>query len=578
MNRHRAYWPLDDAPSPNGDAAWLGVNMRLAPHQLAPGEASYGRNIRIDDGSPATRPGIRVMRWGARGQQYQDPATVAKYGAVRVAEAYSDPLSGVEWIVIVTGANAFKARPGTVGSPLTIVPNQSPATASDLIQTYQGMVMLRGAGLDPLYMPSVDEGFLIPPAADPGKERIPPATTGIYFQNRLFLVDARTDAAHVDTVWVSDIGGVSDVLQGSAVYQAFKINQGSADRLVGVVKYNETTLIALKQQSVYVISNIWGDNAAITANAELDRITNQYGCASPRSAVQVGKDLWFLGFRRGICSIRQTETNALQGVDVPVSEAIQPLIDRIHWDYAHKAVAIAGDNRVYFAVPLDGATDNNAVLVYSTLTQRWVGYDFSPATKVRDFLMFTYAGAPRMGFLSQDGVICLYEEGWYDETVNDSGQVVQADIPIRFVSRGYGGSEPGQKVLGWPQLRMATWNPAYTVSLVPDGVEETVPVATVTKDRTRYLRPHGKAPWNPTNANDDHLSPHREDYSVPLPTTVFPTSGPAFDVLQQTEETFTARVEGQHVQLAIESTQGRVQIHGVSVELRRGSKRAGTRS
>lgn len=575
MNRHRAYWPLDDAPNPNGDSAWSGVNLRIAPHQLPAGEASYARNMRFDNGRPATRPGIRVMRWGSLGAQYQDPTTVAKYGDVRVAEAFSEPFSRTEWIIIVTATGVSKASPGTMGSAVPVAPDQTTTQATDLIQTYQGMIMLRGTSLDPLYMPAVDQGFVIPPAADEGKDRIPPATTGIYFQNRLFLVDGRTDAVHADTIWVSDIGGVGDVLQGSAIYQAFKINQGSSDRLIGLAKYNDTTLIALKRGSIYVVSNIWGDNEAISDNAVLDRVTDQYGCASARSAVHVGKDLWFLGFRRGVCSIQQTSTNALQGVDVPVSADIQPLIDRINWDYAHLAVAKAHENRVYFAVPIDGATDINAVLVYSTLNSKWAGYDLSAATNVRDFVLFTYAGATRLGFLTQDGVIALYEEGWYDETVNVSSQVVQNPIATLFKTRGYGGAEPGQKIIGWPQMRVSTWTPEYTVRLLPDGVEEAVDVATVTKDPTLYDRPYGKEPWNPTNADDDHLTPFRQDYSVPLPTTFHEAGGPAFDVLQDSEEAWQARVRGQHVQVEVASSQGRIEIGGIAVEVRRGAKHAG---
>jgi hypothetical protein len=429
-------------------------------------------------------------------------------------------------------------------------------------------------------MRNVDEGFMVLPPADSGKEQLPPSTFGIYFQNRIFVIDAREDQVHSDTVWVSDFGAGGSTLQGDPTYQSFRINQGSSDRLVALAKFNETTLIAAKSKSIYVVTNIFGTNQELAENARLDEITRAYGCRAARSWIQVGKDLWFMGHERGVCSIRQTETNALQGVDVPVSRDIQPYIDRINWEYADDVVAGVHDNRVFFAVPIDGSKTNNAVLVYSLLTQAWAGYDFSQATKVKDFVQFTYGGAVRLGYVSTDGFIYLYEDGYTDHVGNEAGQLTYLPIETTVRTRGYLGNTRGNKTGLRASARVLAWEGRFSVKSLPDGFQEEEHVDEILRDSTRYIRPHDKPDWDPVNAAGDWDTPWREDYSLmPDGTQVTdPVTGAgtvAFNVLQETEETWNLkRTRCQHAQLEFASDRGRMELHSVAVESIRGDTRS----
>lgn len=596
MNRHRAYWPLDDAPVADGDMAFLGVNARLQPAQLADGEVTHAVNMRFDSGRAETRQGIRIMTWGARVVQGQDPALCLPYGAVRRAASFNDPITGQEWLVVVRGAGtgfplgaSYRTRPGMTGLELAAPLGTDFDDVTDLIQTYNGMVMLRGAAAAPLYMANIDEGWKeLPPASgvEPDQETLPIATTGLYFGNRLVVVDARDDIRHVDTLWVSDFGDVTSVLEGNELfYQSFKINQGSADRLVGIAKFNDTTLVCAKARSIYVVSNIYGTNDELAQNARLDQVTDAYGCLATRSFVQVGRDLWFLGHRRGICSIQQTATNALQGVDIPVSRDIQPIIDRINWEHASGCVAATHDNRVFFAVPLDDAEDNNAVLVYSTLTQKWAGYDLSVATNVRDWIKFTYAGGVRLGFLSQDGFICLYEDGYHDHTGSVAGALTYNPIACTLRTRGYGGRIAGEKRSTRLTAQLRTLNTAGTVQVIQDGHAERRSVHTLTVDNTVYRRPYGRTPWVASNVNEDHDEPYREDYGVdmagPSGSGVYVTDASgdgtlAFDLMQETELRRALRERGAALQVEFTTTQGRIEIASVVIDAQRGPTADGT--
>lgn len=580
MNRHRSYFPSDESPQTDGDAAFRGVNSREHPAVLQEGYVAEARNVRFDTGAAATRKGVRIMAWGAQGYQGYDPAVILPYGDVITGATFSDPIGGMEWLMISTTGGVFRARPGTMGSRLDVVPGEDVATAVQLVQTYNGMVMLRGADGDPLYMDSLEDGWRKIPDAAKGKEKMPRCRQGIYIGNRFVGVDARQDQVHADSVWVSDFGGVSSVLQGDTTYNAFRINQGSADRLTGIAKFNDTTVVCAKGRSIYVVSEVYGTNDALAQNARLDEVTSQYGCMAPKSFVEVGNDLWFLGHRRGICSIRQTETNALQGVDVPTSREIQGTIDRINWEAARLCVAASHDNRIYFAVPIDGATRNNAVLVYDTVNAAWAGYDTGDAIQVREWVKFSYAGAVRLGFLTHTGYVAMYEDGYYDHVGDGLGNISYRPIETLLRSRGYGGKISGPKRFTRMLAKIRTWRPSYTLVVRADGIAEARAVGSVTRGNVRYVRPHGKADWNPINSAGDWDSPFREDYAVAAEgmhvTNASGDGTVAFGVLQEWEESRRLRINGQHVQAEMQSSRGRLEVASVSVDMQRGPCRNGS--
>lgn len=173
------------------------------------------------------------------------------------------------------------------------------------------------------------------------RDLTPAAEYGLFAQNRLFVPSGRDDVLY------------SDILDYSvfvAQVNTFRINAGSADALVGLYKFNENTIICLKENSIYELGNVYG----ALSEAYLNEVTREYGCVARRSVVAVGADLWFLS-QRGIVSLRQTEQNKLQGVSLPASDAVQPTLDRVNWGVASGACATYWDNKFYLALPLDDA-------------------------------------------------------------------------------------------------------------------------------------------------------------------------------------------------------------------------------
>lgn len=580
MNPFRAYFPRDDAPASDGDGGWTGVDMRNSPGQLGPGLAADAVNVRFTDGEVVPRRGLRLLSWGARAEAGYGPGDILPYGAAAGAGVFNDPVTGYTWLIIATAAGVFRTRPGTTGVQMPLPAGEVIPERVQIIQTFNGLVMLRGRAHDPIYCTDLNLGWrTLPGVTLPGKMAIPRSSNGVYFQNRLFVIYEGGDAACRDCIWVSDFGATTDALQGSVSYNGFKINQGSRDSLVALYRFNDTTLLAFKEESIYFVSNIYGTNEEIATNARLDAVTTEYGIKAPRSVVQVGNDVWFLAHKRGVCSVQQTAQNKLQGVDVPISRDIDPLIGRLHWEHAANAAACFYDNKVYFAAPLEGQTFNGTVLVFDTLNGKWAGRDESPTLRVREWLKFPYGGVIRASFISDDGYVVLYEDGFHDHVGQALGKVAYVPVAHRFLSRGYLGSASGRKHFAEVRMRLRTWSPRYSVTAHVDGVSEERRLASdQTRSRTKYDRPHTAPAWNPSNAGDDFHTAHRQDYSLAVPPGGMQTgdNGLQADLHQDCERAWRLRERGQYVQIELTGSHGRTILRGLTVDAIRGSPRMAT--
>jgi hypothetical protein len=359
-------------PLVDGDKGWLGVNNRLDPAQLEPGLCSGAINYRFSHGEPESRKGIRKLNWmNPAPQRFIQP-----YGTIYGTAKFKDP-NGVDWDVVAADGQVYLCREGQPPVTLPLPAGITILNPITFTQCFHVMLMFRGPGMPELVMERIEEGFknitqqpnAVTGATSEnpidGTEAIPNADRGLFFQNRVFIPYGR------------DLVAASDYLnytRYSPIRAAFRINQGSSDKLVALGRFNETTLIAFKEQSVYAIGNLTGD----LSGATLYEITSEYGLKAARSIVAVGKDLWFLGDKRGICSITLTEQNKIQGLDVPVSQDAQGIIDRINWRYADQAVAAYWQNRFYLALPIDAAE-----VVKRSLLSAGVVYDGSGSYKLK---------------------------------------------------------------------------------------------------------------------------------------------------------------------------------------------------
>lgn len=705
MNTYRKYTDRDEAVSRDGDRGFQGVEMRLEAGQLPPGMLASAVNCRFRNGKAATRKGFVKLNWTQRiGTTFPlvfpiDFAKTLPFVKVFGAGRFDDP-DGQEWFYIAAsvidgeGGKVWVTRPNNRVRQEALPAGETISGPVSFCQAADLLFLFRGSDQAPLVLERPGGGFRALAAAEAGTglSLIANAERGLWFQNRLIVTHGR------------DLVDVSDALDPEHVFAAtnqFRINQGSSDRLTGVFKLDEGRVICSKESSLYLLSGLQPDAEGKFSGATLEAVTTSWGWIAPKSVAQVGGDLFGLS-HLGVMSVRQTVENKLQGVDVPMSAPIEPLIARINWRHASAACGAYWDSKYYLAVPLDDAeqegnnlvpegllypaggadfslfgfepgrtyriyfganesvisvpngvsvTDydaelgvatftagrpagqtayvqlfptneasaanpdgapvtcrivelfqgvNNAVLVYDFVTGAWAGSDQATGLTVADWVLLDYLGQERLFFVSADGFLNLYEEGFEDEiwqwvghvaglpdgTVLDVG-VKTAQIRTELELRGYGmralqqdgysRADLGEVQARGLTLALETWNPRLTLYERPDGVAEERALATdKTRSRTRYERPFNAAAWDSSNSHDDFATAGREDYSVvPGEAGLSLGSGVAMDLHQAWLWRLRLRGRGSSVQVRLVNTQGRVEVKRMEVETQDGRRRSG---
>jgi hypothetical protein len=533
------------------------------------------------------------------------------YGTVYGTGIFRDPAS-IEYVLVAAADGVYATKEGNPSTKLAGV--SSISTDVEFVQCFNTVVMFQGDDVEPLSMTRIDIGFVsisqtdtditIDENEDDGTEKIPNASTGLFFANRLLIPHSK------DLVAASDF---LNYTRYSPVMSNFRINQGSEDELVSLVRINNSTIACFKTNSIYMVYNIYGNMSDIT----LDEVTREYGAVGKNSIVQVGDDVVFLSSKKGVTSLGVAQNGKVSAVDVPMSEPIQPLIDRINWNAASGAAAAYHNNRLYMAVPLDGSSYNNAILVFDYLAGGWAGYDTGNAIKVKSFLETTHQGKRRLFFLDTDGFINLYDDaltecGFVDElpkstdsTHADFGNTKIEQISDEIITRGYTAGDISSKKWQSAEVHLATNDSDFTISAQFDGPEEDdlalTPTGGQTFSRTTYDRPFDKTDFTQSMVDNDFATKYRGDYSVKLAgetdgvdavllvgtcsntaynasqeacevsssgrTWTYNTSDAGFDpdLHQQSQNRYRYRGEGRYVQLKVANTNGRAELVAAKV-------------
>lgn len=201
----------------------------------------------------------------------------------------------------------------------------------------------------------------------------PAAPFGALNQRRLWLPYFYTSDAKPVPSGTTDQIIASDILDSDTydvIGNQFKVTGGSSDFITAIEPFTENTLVVFGRRSVHRLNGVSGSLADVQVNV----ITPDIGCAARGSVAQVANKVIFLS-DQGVYALEFIDTYNLRGLEIPLSEAIAPVIKRINQNYIDKAVGAYFDNRYFLAVPLDGAIQNNACLVYNFITEGWESID-----------------------------------------------------------------------------------------------------------------------------------------------------------------------------------------------------------
>lgn len=284
---------------------------------------------------------------------------------------------------------------------------------------------------------------------------LPHADDALFIDNRLLVPTAYTPGAtdydSTSTYTKKDFIVAMDI--GDDVHFLFtnelRINQGSSDEIVTLVKYDADTVIVVKGLGWGVLTGLASGDLS---QVRLDMRQGYGGCA-PRSGIAAGKNVLFPSSQRGIVSLQQTLQGETRGVDIPFSNDLDAVVQRIDWTRASKIRLAYWDDKLYAAVPLLDFQSRPASLIPNgaqyTLQQVFPGifvsrYEVTSLLTVGQAYHFTPAAAPypsgdklgvNSGFLLSEGDF-IYQGGRAFLFPGDKGfpELVQATITPPWVA------------------------------------------------------------------------------------------------------------------------------------------------
>jgi hypothetical protein len=573
MSRWSAYGPLDTRLLEDGDAKFVGIDMTRDRPLLQPGMVARAENKRLRIGAAATRLGnVQPADFA--------PAFVANFIGSGI---FSDANGNEQMLVAESGQTyVWSLRYGAAPFKVNLVAGQNLGTISaQFVQSFDQVMLLRaGAGGPPLVWDGVaGHTFNVLPAPAAPLTAIPAVWNGEPFQSRILLYYARYAAVPWSYQFIQ-----TDILDYSgydATLGKFYINAGESDWITRIWPYFQRSVVVFKRRSIHMAQDFAGDPTLMTQR----QISKRIGLCATNCVTEWGGDLAFLSEPGGIYRLIQPQENLIAVEALPVSDPIQPVIDRINWAQAGKwACAQALAEYAYFAVPLDGVTGgNNAVLVlnltsglWESAPDRWI----DPAFLIHALHVTNYQGGRAVFGVDYTAkkIYALYQQEGFD-MINDDLQPI-TDL---METRGYTcGDANTFKRFPRAMATLRTSNPLIQVSAISDGVNEVKTIAPnpLTKNRLKFY-PHAHPDFDP--AGDDPLEPKRQDYSqagtldpfvgedyelIPvgdvsgIPPSPQPLPGP----LQEARETFSVRVNARWLSLRVENLAGICDVLASGVE------------
>ena len=310
-----------------------------------------------------------------------------------------------------------------------------------------------GASLTASRQLAIGKGFIHMPAAPWGQ----------FHQRRLwvpywFTSDASpTDRNNRDEIVASDI---LDSDTYDRIGNQFRISAGKSDFLVGIQPFTQDTLAIFNRKSIHLMTGVSGSLADVKTNV----VTTEIGASARKSIVQVANQILFLS-DQGIYAVEFYDQYHLRGTGTPLSETIQPFVDRINQDYAHLSCAVYFDSRYWLAVPLDSApgrgdaTKLNAIIVYNFINGGFESIDQVNSTEfaIRDLIVAREGAQNALYLTTEEGGVHKVDGFEGGDVVSlTAGQAESETIPVvsQLTTRQYDADSMDRKTFSRAELHL----------------------------------------------------------------------------------------------------------------------------
>ena len=302
-----------------------------------------------------------------------------------------------------------------------------------------------------------------PLAVGKGYIHQPAAPWGIVHERRLWMpywytsdVDP-TDRGIRDEIVSSDIMDFDTV---DVIGNQFRPSAGQSDYLVQLTPFTKDSLVVFNRKSIHLMTGISGSLADVSTNV----VTTEIGCSARKSVVQVANQIMFLS-DQGIYAVEFLDEYNLRGTGTPISETIQPFIDRINQDYVHLSCGVYFDNRYWLALPLDivpgagDATKLNTIIVYSFLNGGFESIDTVNSTEfaIRELIVGKEGSQNALYLTTEEGGIHKVDGADGGDVVSmTAGQAVPETIAVvsQCTTRQYDADTADRKMFARSELHI----------------------------------------------------------------------------------------------------------------------------
>ena len=156
--------------------------------------------------------------------------------------------------------------------------------------------------------------------------------------------------------------------------RSFRIGNGDGDPITAMASMQDDVLAVFKANSVWLVhTDPSVDATAWQASNLIESLGFGVGCVGKRAFAAHGNDVFFMA-QDGVRSVQRMQAAAAQWqLSAPISQPVQQYINRINKAAQSGIRASSYREFVFFAIPLDSSTVNNATLVYNTRLAAWLG-------------------------------------------------------------------------------------------------------------------------------------------------------------------------------------------------------------
>jgi len=313
----------------------------------------------------------------------------------------------------------------------------------------------------------------------------PAAPWGVVHERRLWLPYWYTSATTPANREIRDEIVASDIMDFNTfdvIGNQFRPTAGQSDFTVQLTPFTKDSLVIFNRKSIHLMTGISGSLADVKSNV----VTTEIGCSARKTVVQVANQIFFLS-DQGIFSVEFLDEYNLRGTGTPISETIQPYIDRINQDYAHLSSAVYFNNRYWIALPIDSsvgagnATKLNTIIVYNFINGGFESIDTVNSTEfaIRELLVGREGAQNALYLSTEEGGVHKVDGFEGGDVVSlTAGQAVSQTIPVvsQVTTRQYDADQLDRKMFSRAEFHIKSGEETITdgnISFITEDPDST---------------------------------------------------------------------------------------------------------